>query len=676
MIKRMKIIRKTISLEPFKSRVPSIIDSVEHVGDTFNEILPRIKNGDLPNGNYSLCPSDIEIPLDIASSITFPTNISVLIPNINGGYENITFDSEPYHYVDESGITEIYYNDVRKKYLSFGGLMKWYKWFNDYYYLLNHPTCRNHTYSSISEYEKVELNDYITDDFREYTEQYDAMGGEKMYNFIVEKCIPRLEFSGNTKMVDYWGTSYLYYPQCITWYGWFSERHDKYGSFDDVSSCTNSIDCCDCKEYFDRGGNDMYEMLKNFIENVEPCNAEIGEASITVPILITRSIDDMGEFSILCNEYELGKTYISGVSPNLAVIDGDVKYLTSGIGFQYDTCFSEMTFDEDAWESYINKIKRSDIVTDSVISGTTSSKLDLFENKTVSFDDIGNRLDFAINVPRNTFLWGNDPNYTLDTSTPYTFNIRPNTTLPLPYIVGGVNHLEFIEEKNNIEYYFGNILTDIIFSVVDISGNTHSASAKQHNGDTIIAINSLGSELISGNVLTATFNYNIGCIIEKSKDPNERLDWYPYSASTEHHNGVEYTETRTLIRKKGKYNIDSKRQAFVYYYITLPFVIKTKASDYGGENKFETPIANFKVEPIKENDTYFDKYNGFTLSPITKEEYKFGSSSFEKVEGNIYIERGNAASFEKHLKLMEINSLEALEQYSNGNVFKINNDSK
>ena len=170
--------------------------------------------------------------------------------------------------VDESGITEIYYNDVRKKYLSFGGLMKWYKWFNDYYYLLNHPTCRNHTYSSISEYEKVELNDYITDDFREYTEQYDAMGGEKMYNFIVEKCIPRLEFSGNTKMVDYWGTSYLYYPQCITWYGWFSERHEKYGSFDDISSCTNSIDCCDCKEYFDRGGNDMYEMLKNFIEEI------------------------------------------------------------------------------------------------------------------------------------------------------------------------------------------------------------------------------------------------------------------------------------------------------------------------------------------------------------------------------------------------------------------------
>ena len=43
-----------------------------------------------------------------------------------------------------------------------------------------------------------------------------------------------------------------------------------------------------------------------------------------------------------------------------------------------------------------------------------------------------------------------------------------------------------------------------------------------------------------------------------------------------------------------------------------------------------------------------------------------GISSLENIDSDIYIERGINAAFERHLKLGEVTSLEALEQYSNG----------
>ena len=51
---------------------------------------------------------------------------------------------------------------------------------------------------------------------------------------------------------------------------------------------------------------------------------------------------------------------------------------------------------------------------------------------------------------------------------------------------------------------------------------------------------------------------------------------------------------------------------------------------------------------------------------ILREEYKLGIATKEKIESNVYIDRGVASSFEKHLKLLDINSLESLEQLGNG----------
>jgi hypothetical protein len=56
--------------------------------------------------------------------------------------------------------------------------------------------------------------------------------------------------------------------------------------------------------------------------------------------------------------------------------------------------------------------------------------------------------------------------------------------------------------------------------------------------------------------------------------------------------------------------------------------------------------------------------------PTFREEYKMGMATMENVDSDIYINRGINAAFERHLKLQEVKTLEALEQFGNS-YFKI-----
>lgn len=59
------------------------------------------------------------------------------------------------------------------------------------------------------------------------------------------------------------------------------------------------------------------------------------------------------------------------------------------------------------------------------------------------------------------------------------------------------------------------------------------------------------------------------------------------------------------------------------------------------------------------------------LSGITKEEYLFGIISKPETKSDVFIDRGNATVFDKHLKLLEITNIDELERYGNG-FYKLN----
>ena len=61
-----------------------------------------------------------------------------------------------------------------------------------------------------------------------------------------------------------------------------------------------------------------------------------------------------------------------------------------------------------------------------------------------------------------------------------------------------------------------------------------------------------------------------------------------------------------------------------------------------------------------------DDYNGLDAYPTFQDAYNIGISSLPIVDSDVNIDRGNNAAFEKHLKIGEVTSLEALENYTNG----------
>lgn len=94
---------------------------------------------------------------------------------------------------------------------------------------------------------------------------------------------------------------------------------------------------------------------------------------------------------------------------------------------------------------------------------------------------------------------------------------------------------------------------------------------------------------------------------------------------------------------------------------------------------YEAPLAEFKTEinlidgnkmPNFSAFTDMEDYDGINVSPVFKEEYKMGMAAKENVDSDIYIDRGINAAFERHLKLGEVTSMEAMLQYGN-HFFKI-----
>jgi hypothetical protein len=94
------------------------------------------------------------------------------------------------------------------------------------------------------------------------------------------------------------------------------------------------------------------------------------------------------------------------------------------------------------------------------------------------------------------------------------------------------------------------------------------------------------------------------------------------------------------------------------------------------DNTYNTPytdsLSYFEIPISVMNRVYDSEYtiSGDTKVPLMREEYRLGIAAQESVKGDIYIDRGINSAFEKHLKLGEVTSLEALENYGNG-YFKI-----
>ena len=280
------------------------------------------------------------------------------------------------HCYSESGSE---YDKLCNFVLSFENLSKWYHFFNEYYNLLKRYGHCNRVYTSAEDYYNYESptkyanqmkygsdrQTYIDLDkefaekggrvevliFNKDTSKYTPMTPQDahdetrddrmamidvydvgFFKWINENIVP--SFVIPMKYKNYWKRDVLFYPDVIKWLAWLGERlgYETSANYEDGKDkdlkgdidtwdCKNDAvaDCCDCEEYFNRGGKRIYDEMKSWYDKVNDkidTNRAIidGNTNCFIPTMILptelqTSIDDLGEKSIFSTEFELGVDY-------------------------------------------------------------------------------------------------------------------------------------------------------------------------------------------------------------------------------------------------------------------------------------------------------------------------------------------------------------------------------
>lgn len=340
------------------------------------------------------------------------------------------------------------------------------------------------------------------------------------------------------------------------------------------------------------------------------------------------------------------------------------------------------------------------------LSGHTISRLTDLENPNVLVDDIGNKID-------GRYVISGDA-----TNRQYNHQPPQGKELDLLYEVGNTSNIrrfkltyedvDEFEDINTPNYFVGNIITNMVFYYKDKDGNAVENTVFDWNGSSLKTIHksqdarteiesdSASTVIFDGDDIYCDVTYYIGATLSRKQGEPFKLAYSADVTTNNYNYGVEYKETVKFVKENREYYLKkmigkqiptafNSPSAHSISYPIFVYKMTQEMNDIEGDEYktyFEAPLAAFKTEINLINDNLYTNfsnykdmkpYNNIHVAPVFKQEYMLGISSLENVDSDIYIERGINAAFEKHLKLGEVTSLEALEQYSNG-YFKIINN--
>lgn len=347
-----------------------------------------------------------------------------------------------------------------------------------------------------------------------------------------------------------------------------------------------------------------------------------------------------------------------------SIVDDSIYYIYKGKVTSGDT-LDEVAEDEATMSGDVITIKaKGDIKISkcNVIIGTTSSKLLGLRSFNVMTDDNGNMIE-ALNT----------------TPTKDTYNYQPleGSELEPLYQVGnvacisafGLSYEDYENNKKNEPRpirHVGNIISSMKFYYADANGDEISYTVTEVGGAIKSSLNAIREstkkateyknnypmEVVSDNVYCEIV-YNIGATIVYDKAKA--------SYSIDGDSGVTYTEIVEFEKVKTEYYLGNDSHSYPIYVYKLRQGDNPTASFTAPINVFDSSLTT----------TYssidgMDDYNGLDAYPTFQDAYNIGISSLPIVDSDVNIDRGNNAAFEKHLKIGEVTSLEALENYTNG----------
>ena len=269
-------------------------------------------------------------------------------------------------------------------------------------------------------------------------------------------------------------------------------------------------------------------------------------------------------------------------------------------------------------------------------------------------------------------------------------------TLDILYKVGEVSGIDYQKNTHDELLFIGNYLESIEFYQLDDKGgkiNQTSVECEDSrpylelyckepgSGEEVVYCNgeeigNVGKYYDPEKVLYCDITYYIGATLVFDENASK------YKMADKRHKGVKYVDTLTVTKTTGDFYM-SDNSFFTFIYYELRGNMSGQHLDDFRDNQltnmsyFEMDIMLFcDTERCKKDDKefcvdYWENNNGMIATPVFRTEYNLFSSTPQNVDSDIYIDRGINAAFEKHMKLQEVHTLEALENYGNG-YFKIN----
>ena len=673
----MRKIYKTISLEPMTSRLPSIWPAYMNNDPNpyFFDDNHLKERGYSYTSNYGMTPMNIVVPSNI--SIPYMDNNHCLTCNRSANGNTYTPT------VIKESETRENCDLCECRIISFERLSIWYHKFKEYYNLLNNYGHCGVKYSSATAYYDNESKKYPDDlyygnsreTYVNLDTEFSTMGGNTFYTWICQNVIPT--YTIPTEYQDYWGRTMLYYPDVIKWIGWFKERYDKYGA---NPNCKNTSDCCDCTEYVNRGGNSVYTSMTSWYSNIQSkiisslpkgkypymdlTHYKCYEPFHILPIEIQNSIEDLGEFTIFCEEYKVGVDYrvandygaTTNTKSGTVVTNNDnvMQLKDEKMGYKFNSTYMENEFDNASWD-VINSPSASTTYT-----AYTSSKLKFIHLDNYLTDDVGNIIEGIYDVSEHA-------------------NHQPaeGTILEPLYQIGVISNVTNVDGHDDM--FKGDVINSMIFYYKTVDGESDSNTRKTvpSKFKVVETINSSTSSKSSSKIydddIYCDVNYNVGNVY--TLNSNNELSLTSSGVSFTETVQFEKTRVEYYLKQQVKNSSPSDVRKVDTHSISYPiYVYRLKQKEeLIDDNSYNTAyVDNLSRITITASRKYDNDYksSGDTKAPIIREEYRVGVSAPENIKGNIYIDRGINSAFEKHLKLGEVASLEALENYGN-NYFKI-----